>query len=206
LASASAWLAKKSFQPNRCGDALNRLLKEGYIPLDSYQGRREDRAALHRLASSLITRFMDGLLLISTGRMREVEDRRYELEMWKQLTWYYVIHKPSLATVQRGERQVIRTLFGLLSTWASQAQSDEWELSRLPVQFRQALESVQADWEGITVLANDEELRLRATVDYVASLTETQAIKLYQRLAGGLVEGSALEVWREFRGETASMP
>ena len=116
--------------------------------------------------------------------------------MLKQLTWYYVINRPALATLQRGERLVVRGLFDALTEWAMEAAAEPREDRRLPGQFRQLLTLIRSDAEALNVKADDDDqLRMRATVDYIASLTETQAIKLYHRLHGAQAEGSALDVW-----------
>jgi len=50
---------------------------------------------MHAFASGLITRFADGISITPKGAIREVEAQRYELEVLKQLTWYYVINRPA---------------------------------------------------------------------------------------------------------------
>lgn len=194
LSSAAGWLSTHGVDTDRCGKAFERLLKERFLPIDSYQGRRDDHAAMHNLASALITRFIDSVQLDARGKLAADQDQRDEIEVLKQLIWHYVINKPSLATLQQGERKLVRTLFELLSAWATKAQRDQRELARLPVQLRQSLETMEQDIDAKAVLS-EEQRRLRAAADYLTSLTETQAVKMYQRLAGGHVEGSALDVW-----------
>jgi dGTPase len=194
ITAAASFLMTKGFDTEKCHNAFAGL--QSLLPQEAYAATIADRAAMHAFASGLITRFADGISITATGTVREVEANRYELEVLKQLTWYYVINRPALATLQRGERLVVRGLFDALIQWAAQAAADSREDRRLPGQFRQLLTLIRNDAEALDVKAdNDDQLRMRATVDYISSLTETQAVKLYHRIHGGQPEGSALDVW-----------
>lgn len=166
------------------------------MPYRPYEGTLADRAEMHSFASGLISAFADRVRLNSDGSAYEHEEHRYMLEVLKQLTWYYVINRPSLATLQMGQRNVLRTLYSALTGWAEAARRDQREERRLPQHFKELLTLVRADEEALRVKkADDAQLIARAVVDYIASLTEGQALKLYQRLIGGHAEGSALDVW-----------
>ena len=194
IAAAAGYLAGKGLDEGKASDAFEHLLP--LLPQEPYAGSIADRAAMHAFASGLITRFADGITLTAAGTISERAAHRYELEVLKQLTWYYVINRPALATLQYGERKVVRGLFDALAEWAASAADNTREERKLPGQFRQLLTLVRNDAEALAAKADDDEqLRLRATVDYVSSLTETQAIKLYHRLHGAQAEGSALDVW-----------
>ena len=43
-----------------------------------------------------------------------------EVSVLKELTWCYIIERPSLATIQRGQRDIIRELFDLFATGAKE--------------------------------------------------------------------------------------
>jgi len=194
IAAAAGFLATKGLDAEKCHTAFLGL--QALLPQEAYTGSITDRAAMHAFASGLITRFADGISITPKGAIREVEAQRYELEVLKQLTWYYVINRPALATLQRGERLVVRGLFNVLMNWATSAAESTREERTLPGQFRQLLTVIRNDTEALNVKSDDDEqLRMRATVDYISSLTETQAIKLHDRLHGAQAEGSALDVW-----------
>ncbi len=194
LKAAVDWLESKSFARAKCEEAFEIL--QQLMPYRPYEGSVEDRSSMHQFASGLISTFIARVELSTGGAVYEHEEHRYMLEVLKQLAWYYVINRPSLATLQRGERRVVRTLYQALAEWAQASLRDQREQRRLPLQFKELLSLVRNDPEAVRVKKHDEEqLIARATVDYISSLTESQAVKLYQRLIGGHVEGSALEVW-----------
>jgi dGTPase len=136
-----------------------------------------------------------------------------ELGMLKQLTWFYVIDHPSMTTPQRGQRQLIRSLFIALMSWTFECLDDRAAENRLPVLLRQLLTDIRNDAEatllakqgtqgaatrlkmdGLTAKAaknlesanqtapGEPFLVRRAVIDYIASLTELQAIRLHERL------------------------
>jgi dGTPase len=192
--AAADWLETKGFNRKKCQLAFAALQKA--LPYDPYTGSLVDRATMHSFASGLITTFLSRVEILANGEFYEHEEHRYMLEVLKQLTWHYVINRPPLATLQRGERHVVETLYSALTEWAALARKDRREDQRLPQQFRELLTLVRGDAEAVRIKKGaDDQLMARATVDYLSSLTEAQAIKLYQRLLGGHVEGSALEVW-----------
>lgn len=75
-------------------------------------------------------------------------------DILKQLTWYYVINRPSLASVRAGQRRMIRSL---VDAFAGAAKEDD------PETYRD---------------------RLRVVVDFIAGLTEDKAHGLNERLLG----------------------
>jgi len=95
--------------------------------------------------------------------------------MLKQLTWHYVIRNPGLATQQFGQRKAIRNLF---DTYIEAAIAGDTRL--FPFAFRERLEAVPDKLETIRIVA-----------DYIAGMTERQALELHKRLTG-VAPGSAL--------------
>lgn len=194
VASAAGWLAGKGWDGQKCESAFERI--QALLPREPYGGTRADRAAMHSLASTLITRYVAGVQLLDDGSVHEPENLRYELEMLKQLTWYYVINRAPLATLQRGQRGLIHRLFHRLLEWAGEAAANTREEPRLPVPFRELLTATRSDPAALAAYGRDDEkLRVRAVVDYIASLIEEQAIRLDARLDGRAENESALEVW-----------
>ncbi len=100
----------------------------------------------------------------------------------KQLTWQYVIENPALKTQQYGVRQVIEKLFEVFIDAASSRKN--WNM--FPVGYREELERIEE-------LSEDRENeRIRTVVDLIASMTEQQALKIYQKLMG-ISLGSVLD-------------
>lgn len=172
-------------------DAFEDVMK--LVPLERpYRGTREDRRSLHRLATLLITRYVGAAKIGDEHTPLVVPASvRDEVKMLKQLTWQYVIHNPSLATLQEGQVKLIEGLFDALMDWVSEEEKDY----RLPAQLREGLMAIKQDQESQTALQHDEEaLHARAVADYIALLTEDQAYDLYERLHG-LSRHSILESW-----------
>lgn len=86
--------------------------------------------------------------------------------MLKELTWQFVIKNPALATQQHGYRLVIE---GLFADFLSSAKDNP---SLFP-------SSVQETLEG----ANDPQI-VRIITDFIAMMSESQALEMFQRLRG----------------------
>lgn len=91
-----------------------------------------------------------------------------EVAMLKQLTWCYVIDRPSLAIIQEGQREIIRTLF---RSYHGALESGKIRL--FPVGYVERLEA-----------AETPAAKVRAVIDLIAGLTEPAAVQIYQRLKG----------------------
>jgi dGTPase len=163
-------------------------LKKRWLPR-AYTGDTNSRAELHDAASGLITQYLhpcevrDGSLWIDRARVVEVN-------VLKQL-----IDSPSIAARQRGQREVIASLFSHLVAWMAEAIEHPDELRRLPVALRSYYELSRGD-PGMQAWArqDDELIGARAVVDFISSLSEGQAVELHGRLTG-VVDTSAFTPW-----------
>jgi dGTPase len=165
------------------------------LPLEApYDYSIQDRNALHELASELISRYIEEADL-SDGRWRIDPQKQCEVELLKQMTWYYVIDSPALASLQLGQQRLIKDLFDALVDWCT---DKDVRRRRLPGQLAFYRDAVLSDKEELRLLsgsADDERMLMsRAVADYIASLTEVQAIQMHRRITGR-AEGSAFEVW-----------
>jgi dGTPase len=141
------------------------------------------RAKLREIASELIGRFMssadpshspsnsDPRLLVIDARDRAL------VEVLQQLTWYYVIERPALASLQAGQLKVIENLY----EYYFQSIEKRPRRRSLPAAQQIALEE-----------AEDESGRVRVIVDYIAGMTDARALALNGRLLG-LSPGSLLD-------------
>jgi dGTPase len=156
-------------------------ITEPYLPI------RRHRAELRRFTSYLISRYLDAF------RLREPTsdapspasidpDALLEVTMLKELTWEYVIDNVRLASQQYGQRKVVRELFDIFAELS--VEPKRWYM--LPVGLRESLDECSQSGEE-----SDPE-RLRAVCDFVASMADQEAVRMYQRLTG-IVLGSALE-------------
>jgi dGTPase len=148
-----------------------------------YEDRIGQRVAMRSFGSMLITRYIEAL------ELEEVDDERVEVvigdeefrevKALQQLTRLYVINRPSLAVIQRGQARVVEQLWDAYFEATDPAHRGERRL--LPPGFRSRLEDDDCD-----------EARARLVTDLVASMTESTALALYQRMSG-LSSGSVLD-------------
>jgi dGTPase len=144
-----------------------------------YEGRVRERAQLRQLGSLLITRYLNAFHVVEgdDGADVEIDDElSYQVAVLKRLIWFYIIERPSLATVQAGQRRVIRELVDLYMT----AVDDNSNRSLLGPLYAERLDAAETDGA-----------RRRVVIDLVASMTEDSALEVYRR-ALGTVPGSVL--------------
>jgi dGTPase len=168
--------------PERYPEAAERFFTEGPMSTINlpFSGRTDERVTLRQLGSHLIG------LYISALELRDAEDGQGvelviddaiddQVKVLKQLTWFYVINRPSLAVIQRGQTQVVETLF---SMYRSAVGAGESHL--LPPLFAERVEEVKGD-------ASKE----RVIIDLVAGMTESSAAEIYRQRTG-ITSGSLL--------------
>lgn len=152
---------------------------------EPYKPTRESRVRLRRVTSTLIRDFVGAVKLDTSVRPASIviEDRRRaEIFMLKQLTWHYVIKNPALATQQHGQRVIIRQLFNAFYRAGSRRDPS---LDFFPISLQELLPALPAR------TADDRKKLARAIIDFIASLTEEQAIATHHRIYG-LKLGSSL--------------
>ena len=160
------------YSKNDCKTAFQELLDCFHITAP-YTGTREQRARLRSSTAGFIGRYVGAIQLQNStsadNRLVKIEDQaNKELFVFKQLTWYYVINNVALAGQQYGQRKIIRNLFNI---FAEEAESVNWDL--FPVRYQEFMEQTDTKEEKVRVVA-----------DLISSLTEQQAISIYQRLTG----------------------
>ncbi len=138
---------------------------------DPYEGRLDQRAGLRAAGGGLIGRYVQAVTLLEEGGgvfFSVPEELVSEVGMLKQLTWFYVIDRPSLAIIQEGQRRVIRTLF---ESYNDAIERKQYRL--FPPGYVERLEGAETD-----------PAKVRAVIDLIAGLTEAAAVQIYQRLCG----------------------
>ena len=181
--------ARKRVRP-RLGDLKPRELTRavdglfrGLLDLDeAYTGDPLQRRKLKQQSSALIGQYIGAFSIAdvapASGQPLVTIDRRRraEVAVLKELTWFYVINRPSLAVLQHGQRQAIE---GLFAAYKDAVERDQLRL--FPPFEQQRLRE-----------ARTEPARLRIIVDYIAGMTEERAIELHRRLSG-ISSGSLLD-------------
>ncbi len=176
-------------------DGFGALTIMHFAELSPYGGTALDLALLRTRMHLLINRYVSATQLRTDGEGHPIYIEpvpRAEVELLKQLTWYYVIHDPALATLQEGHARLVKTLFRHLLRWLASAET-EGTLFRLP-KLLQDLYTLTMREPGGQAYANAHARRARAVADYIASLTEGQALNLHDRLTG-TGNHSVLDPW-----------
>lgn len=192
---------KHKLPPGLTKDEARTILEdklENILPGSPYIGSRDNRAALHNFASTVIRGATRELSITQDGILVPDRDYYVAIELLKQAVWYYVIDRPSLSSAQRGQREILLALITKLWTWAHEVYSRRATIDehyrdlppRLVDYILLAEPSVGQETQNLT----SADVVLRGVVDYVASLTENQALQLHQRLSGSGGQ-SMLESW-----------
>jgi dGTPase len=154
---------------------------------EAYTGTRSQRGNLAEFTSKTGSDYVQGTKLLRPpghdGKGLDIpEDFSIQVALLKELTWCYVIDNPALAGHQFGQRKIIQTLFEIFS---EAARERNWVL--FPPQFREEAEDV------LRVQGDIPPARCaRLVADTIASMTDQQALRLYQRLTGQS-QGSVLD-------------
>lgn len=169
-------------------NAKKRLL----LPREAYSGSRRDRENLHGFASQLIRDAIEQVNIVDEGILAPAHEQVAVIEMFKMLTWYYVLEGVPLSSVRRGQVRLVRELFRDLIAWVQECYDTPAQRS-LPARLVNYLE-VSTKRATTSQSYTDAQKISRAVTDYISSLTESQAVELEARLSGKSL-GSMLEGW-----------
>ena len=95
---------------------LARALFGSFTLGEPYQGTRDHRARLRMFTSQMVGLYINALQLVNSDDGIGIQvpvERKQEIEILKQLTWFYVIDAPSLAIQQAAQQKIIEYLFGV---------------------------------------------------------------------------------------------
>jgi dGTPase len=145
-----------------------------------FDDSRSHRGYLRGMTAFFIDRYINALTILEEpdeegSWVEPDESLACEVRLLKALTWEYVIDGPSVATQQLGQQRIIRELF-LEFTRAVERRQD-WKL--FPRPYQDELARVEVSGED-----DVQEQKIRIVVDLVASMTEQQALRVYQRVTG----------------------
>ncbi len=142
------------------------------LPIDKpYGGTRREQAKIKKnIGSTLITDYLQNVEIQidkkGFGNLHVEENIKREVKMLKQLNWHYVIESSALKTQQFGYRSIIRRLFEIY------ADPDPSTISLIP------------PWIVAELEENPGKDPNRMAADIISSLTDYQAIRLFERLSG----------------------
>jgi dGTPase len=151
---------------------------DGFVVAEPYRGFLLDRITTRARSSALIDRYISAVTVRrrrASAKLPIYIDHRYraEVAVLKELTWYYVIKRPSLETLHHGQRRIIRRLHRIYVNAARVG-----DLTIFPAAQRDQLAETPND--------------LRLVTDFIAGLTEEMAYELHHRLTGE-TKGSILD-------------
>lgn len=168
------------------------------FPEGRYRGEREEDAQLGALASQIITDASKATTITENGRLHVAENMKAVINVLKQVTWYYVIDHPDLVSTQIGQRARVNEMCHRLYKWVQfcfkqrekngqvLTMDEQWTLQRrLPVQLREFTEQLLAANSGAGAYKDRNPCYARAVIDYVASMTEVEFDRMWQRMCPG---------------------
>lgn len=149
-------------------------------------------AGLQALVSDLIEIFVNATSITDQRRQGDyvtiAPRARFLNEIMKQLTWYYVIDNPALATMQQGQSKVLTELFESMLRRAGDYYLREPRnrslQRRLPEELRFYVELCMNDPEAQAAYGSPSKLVARGVTDFIASLTDLGAYRLHARMMG----------------------
>jgi dGTPase len=138
-----------------------------------FRGRVEERVNLRQIGSTLIGHYIAALELRDAGDGQNVileiaEDTVDQVKVLKELTWFYVINRPSLSVIQKGQTEIIETLYDMYRNAI-----DHGEIHIFPPVFAERLE------DNMTKAAED-----RVVIDLIAGMTEGSAAEIHRQSLG----------------------
>ncbi|MEV8440819.1 dGTP triphosphohydrolase [Actinosynnema sp. NPDC051121] len=166
------------------------------LPDKPFENTREDRYKLQEFITRLLDDFTKAVTPTTDGIPFVTIDpeAQYRIELLKNLTWYYVINKPQLAVAQEGQKKIIDRLFDELLNMVKTEGNRDKILNDKPAPVPVGLASVYRECETDPGFSGpgDEEKQRRAVCDFICSLTEDQAVDLYERITGVSVSRSSI--------------
>ncbi len=136
-----------------------------------FAGLAEERINMRVVGSALISRYIDAPTLSDDGDDAVLEigqEMKDEVTVLKDLTWCYIIERPSLAVIQEGHRRIIDALYTM---YRDALKADR--LSLFPPAFRERASAAGSAAE-----------RERVVIDMIAGMTEVSATELYKQHLG----------------------
>lgn len=179
-----------------CTELVDGLLA---MPFD---GSSEAEQTVGRFSAGWTTRLVTGIRPVldpptRSGHVMLAPAQWHEVQVLKFVHRQFVLLRPELALHQRGQAQLITSLVEALDLWLA----DHYEANRLPHRLQDLAERAEEEYSALattdlhTSIDTAAEIpsdstgirklaRGRAVIDFVASLTDSQATTLLDALSG----------------------
>ena len=179
-------------------DLVRSELVDGLLAVP-FDGSVEAEQAIARFSTRWTARLADGVGVSAvpttrSGHVVLATQQWHEVQVLKFVHRRFVLRRPDLALHQRGQARLLTTLVEELESWLL----DRRESDRLPRRLHDLVELAQSEYHDLALhrpeLLGSEGApgpdavralaRGRAVVDFVASLTDSQAVALLDALSG----------------------
>jgi dGTPase len=149
-----------------------------------FDGSLEAEAKVAAFSAAWTKRLVDSIQVtdqpaVRSGHVLLAPEQWHEVQVLKLIQNRFVLTRPDLALHQRGQGRLLASLVEALLAWLT----DPDEIERLPSRIRDLVELAEAELpEGTPDRIG--RARGRAVIDYVAALTDSQAVGLMDALSG----------------------
>ena len=149
-----------------------------------FDGSLEAEAKVAAFSAAWTKRLVDSIQVtdqpaVRSGHVLLAPEQWHEVQVLKLIQNRFVLTRPDLALHQRGQGRLLASLVEALLAWLT----DPDETERLPSRIRDLVELAEAELpEGTPDRIG--RARGRAVIDYVAALTDSQAVGLMDALSG----------------------
>ncbi|WP_033337537.1 deoxyguanosinetriphosphate triphosphohydrolase family protein [Catenuloplanes japonicus] len=162
---------------------VRRELVDGLLSAP-FDGSVEAEHAVSRFSDTWTRGLVDAITVtdkpsLRSGHVLLSPVQWHEVQVLKFVHHRFVLERPDLALHQRGQARLLGTLVEALLAWLE----DPDEVTRLPRRLHDLVELAHAELDPATP-RRDALARGRAIVDFVASLTDRQAVAMLDALSG----------------------
>ncbi len=149
-----------------------------------FDGSLEAESKVAAFSATWTRRLVDSVETIAdpavrSGHVQLATAQWHEVQVLKFVQNRFVLARPDLALHQRGQGRLLASLVDALLAWLT----DPDEQERIPSRLRDLVELADAELPAGTP-ERAERARGRAVIDFVAGLTDNQAVGLLQALSG----------------------
>ena len=141
---------------------------EAFLPNTPFTGTASSIGRLSEMRSYFITNLLQAFEIDEDGAVKINAEGKAQAEILKYLTRKYVIDAPGLSAQRFGHQRIIEDLFDAYCDIGPQGAQNATPLNT-PFFDREIYEDCHS---------------ARRTADFIASLTEDQAVRLYKRITG----------------------
>jgi dGTPase len=159
-----------------------------------FDGSVEAEQSVARFSARWTRRLIDAIEMrpdppVRSGHVLLAPKQWHEVQVLKFVHHRFVLERPDLALHQRGQARLLATLVEALHAWLL----DPDEAARRPRRLSELVELARAEVAGLSAadfgapraqLNVDAMARGRAIIDFVAALTDSQAVALLDALSG----------------------